>query len=479
MKKPVKLFTLLLGVYLALIILLFLGTALAASDFAAGFLYENKHHRLEQAADSIVKIAAENDMSNLQSLAHLQDVIDAAGDVAGARIYLIESQRLSSVVSYKSSAERGIDAWLLADAKSLLAGKSVYHNNTFSDKFSERISFVGKPVKNGGNVVAVVLVFSPLTDVEDALGVVRIFIWCMAGIACIIGGLATLLVSRRVVRPLMELKRSAEAMAEGEYGDNIVQHNGTEETILLMGAFNIMRARVRDAEEKRRQLIADVSHELRTPLMTIRGFLMAVLDGTAEGEQIKKSLQRAYSETERMGRLTEGLLRLARLQSGSEQFKLENICVLNLLNEISEAFSFETESKGLTIEVSCQPGLELKGDRDQWIRIFTNLVSNAVNYSDKPGQINIDARKNDDEIIISVSDEGIGMPAEELPKIFDKFHRVDKSRSQQTPGTGLGLSIVSELLKLNMAGIEVVSELGKGSCFTVRIPEMSIRNEEI
>lgn len=478
MKRQVKLFSLLLGVYLTLVVALFLGTALAASSFASTFLYNNKHHRLDQAAASTVEIARKSDISDYNEMLRLQDVIDAAGNVAGARIYLIEAQRLSSVTAFKGSSERGIDAWLLQDAKTLLAKREVYRRDIYSAQLTDRISFVGKPIIQNGEVVAVVLVFSPLSDVQDALFAVRIFIWTITICACLIGFVAVWIISRRIVRPLKALQAAAETIADGNYADEIVQPGGTLETIHLTESFNTMKRRVQEADEKRRQLIADVSHELRTPLMTIRGFIMAVLDGTAEGEMAEKSLKRAFAETERMGRLTEGLLRLARLQAGSEQYKPEIIDIKQAIDEITESFAMEFQTKDMRVEVDVADGLLAYADMDHFIRIMTNLISNAVNYSENKSRIIIRGLAETNTAVIQVEDSGVGIPAEELPMIFEKFHRVDRSRSQQKPGTGLGLSIVQELVRLNKGSIEVASELKKGSCFTVRLPQQEVEHEK-
>ncbi|MCR8658516.1 cell wall metabolism sensor histidine kinase WalK [Paenibacillus endoradicis] len=227
-------------------------------------------------------------------------------------------------------------------------------------------------------------------------------------------------------------------------------------------------------EISRRQFVANVSHELRTPLTTIKSYAEALNDGALEERELSERFVGVISnETERMIRLVSDLLHLSRLDSNQAPLRRQQTNIQEMLDEVADRFSFQLRQKRITATVKVGKGIRnLWLDRDQIDQVLDNLVSNAVKYTLDGGKITLAAMKSREHayIDISVQDSGIGIPAKDLSKIFDRFYRVDKARSRNMGGTGLGLSIAREIVKQHGGKIALESELNVGSKVTFSLP---------
>ncbi|GAB7388523.1 cell wall metabolism sensor histidine kinase WalK [Bacillaceae bacterium] len=228
-------------------------------------------------------------------------------------------------------------------------------------------------------------------------------------------------------------------------------------------------------ENERKEFVANVSHELRTPLTTLKSYLEALLDGAIKDEQIApRFLKVAMNETERMIRLVNDLLHLSRIDSKALQLNRTPTDMGQLVHEIVDRFSVQFMQRKLSLHVDAAPGLPpVAVDRDGIHQVLDNLLSNAIKYSNEGGRIRIEVKVEQDEwLSVTVADTGQGIPKRDLPRVFDRFYRVDKARSRHMGGTGLGLSIAREIVKLHGGTIFLESEVGKGTRVTFRLPLM-------
>jgi len=227
-------------------------------------------------------------------------------------------------------------------------------------------------------------------------------------------------------------------------------------------------------EHSRRQFVANVSHELRTPLTTIKSYAEALQDGAlTEPELSERFVGVISNETERMIRLVSDLLHLSRIDSNQEKLRRLHTNIQDMLDEVADRFSFQLRQKSIKIFVQVGKGVTTAWlDRDQIDQVLDNLVSNALKYTLDGGEIHLIAQKNEQgtELSISVQDTGIGIPARDLNRIFERFYRVDKARSRNMGGTGLGLSIAREIVKQHGGTIELSSELNVGTIVTFTLP---------
>lgn len=231
--------------------------------------------------------------------------------------------------------------------------------------------------------------------------------------------------------------------------------------------------RIQKLEKIRRDFVANVSHELRTPLTSIQGFAETLLSGAlSDPEHNREFIETIQTEAERLTHLVEDLLNLSAIESGKKKLNLSSLSILDILKEVEESLNSFAQKHTVTLEIVVPAKLPpLHADRDAMKQLFMNLVDNAIKFNKKNGKVILEAVPNGDFITISIQDTGIGIPEQELPRIFERFYRVDKARSRELGGTGLGLSIVKHILEAHSGTIRVESAAGKGSTFFVTLPQ--------
>ncbi len=229
------------------------------------------------------------------------------------------------------------------------------------------------------------------------------------------------------------------------------------------------------AAELRESFIANVSHELRTPLSVIVGFLETLLGlGDEDREAQHRFLRIMHDQASRMTRLVSDLLSLTRIDDDQESAPCEIVDIAAIIDEVARAMEMSAESRAMSIDVETVPDLDVAGDHDQLCQVVQNLLDNAVKYGSEGGRIGIAARRESDQVVISVSDDGDGIPPEHLPHLGERFYRVDRARSRANGGSGLGLAIVSGIIKRHRGTLSVTSSPGQGSTFSIRLPSRKL-----
>ncbi|MFA5638441.1 MAG: ATP-binding protein [Anaerovoracaceae bacterium] len=225
-------------------------------------------------------------------------------------------------------------------------------------------------------------------------------------------------------------------------------------------------------ENMRKEFVANVTHEFKTPLTSISGFVETLQEGADEDREVrKKFLDIIAIETSRLSRLIEDVFILSDIESKKTQEALESFDVGTALRKIVMSINPVAQAKGIEILLEVKGNPVIKGNQDRFSQMMMNLIENAVKYSKEGKSISVSAEENQENIVVSVKDEGIGIEEKEIPRLFERFYRVDKSRSKDMGGTGLGLSIVKHIASLFDAQIKVTSEPGRGTTFTVAFPK--------
>lgn len=227
-------------------------------------------------------------------------------------------------------------------------------------------------------------------------------------------------------------------------------------------------------EKTRRDFIANVSHELRTPLTSIQGYAETLLDGSSGSNNSREFLEIIRKNASRMSRLTEDLLKLARVESGEQSFDRAPIAAEQLLDEAVQSFREVAKSRGIELQVeNSAPGELVSADSEAIHQVMANLVDNAIKYAPSGTRIILGARKATAGIEFSVRDFGPGIASEHLPRLFERFYRVDKARSRESGGTGLGLAIAKHIVLAHGGAIRAESELNHGSAFVFSLPRVA------
>ena len=288
-----------------------------------------------------------------------------------------------------------------------------------------------------------------------------------ATLAAIIAAIAlSLYLSSSITAPVKAMSLATQHIAAGHY-DERVPVRGEDELAQLAMRFNQMAEKLDQVELMRRQLIGDVSHELRTPLTAIKGSMEGLIDGILPATE--ETFQQIHAETDRLNRLVDDLQELSRVEARAYELNLQPLDVASLLSTVAKRLSTQIEAKQIILGFELAPDLpQVLADPDRAIQILTNLAANAVQYTPDAGRILISAKPTNGEVQISVQDTGIGIPKEHLPHVFDRFYRVDKSRSRRAGGgSGIGLTIARALVEGHGGRICVESAgEGRGSTFT-------------
>ena len=287
--------------------------------------------------------------------------------------------------------------------------------------------------------------------------------------------LASFFISRQVVTPMLRMMSLSHRIAEGEYEERLSLPGGqqadqTDELGQLALSFNQMAEKLEKTETMRRQLIGDVTHELRTPLTAVKGYLEGLMDGVLPPDP--ETYQQIHSEIDRLQRLVNDLQELSRVEAGAIQLQLAPVSPASLIERIQSALGRQFEEKNIQLVTDVEPGLpDVLVDKDRIIQVLTNLVGNALQYTPNGGKVTMTTRRERSEILFSVKDTGIGISAEQLTHVFNRFYRTDKSRNRASGGSGIGLTIAKALVQAHQGKIWAESSgEGKGSTFSFLIP---------
>lgn len=298
----------------------------------------------------------------------------------------------------------------------------------------------------------------------NSLNVVFIAVGALALILAIVLGN---LIARGISKPIRNVISTAEGISKGSFENKIMEQSSIREIDSLTGTINNMADILKQQETLRKKLTADVAHELRTPLTTLQSHLEAMIDGIWEADAAR--LKSCHDEIIRISKLVGDLEKLARYERENIILDKTNFDITELIKGIGMNFEKEMLDKNIRISLPDKP-IEIYADRDKISQVIINLLSNAIKYSKEKGSIVIETAIDTEQTIIKVKDTGIGIDKEHLQSIFERFYRVDSSRSRMTGGAGIGLTITKAIIEAHSGTIEVQSNIEEGSEFIIRLP---------
>lgn len=276
------------------------------------------------------------------------------------------------------------------------------------------------------------------------------------------------LLTRQIVAPLTKVAAAARRVAQGDL-DQRVDIRGSGELAELGESFNLMAATLTHDRELRQNMVADIAHELRTPLSILQGNVEAMLDGILVANT--ENLTSLHQEITLLTRLVEDLRTLSLAEAGQLRFQPRETDLKRLTARAIEGLQTQLGSKNISVAIEAADNIPpAQADPDRTAQVLRNLLNNALQYTPEGGMIRVQLATEADGIVVSVVDSGPGIPPEALPYIFDRFYRVDRSRTRSTGGSGLGLTIVKQLVEGQGGGVWVESVVGEGSTFSFRLP---------
>jgi len=467
-----SLFQKLVLIYLTITVLLTAAASYGLSRYFARYFVEQKQQQLLAQSAKINELTADYRAGRISG-GELKQALEAIGYATNARVYVlnVRGEELSALEARIPAGLAKRD--LLHEIERILQGETIVGSKRSLRSLDTPVVFIGTPLETGGKVHGVILLLAPLTAVEEPLSAVNRVLVRSALLIVVIALAVVFAVSRRITRPIAAMGQAAERVAAGDYSQEVAVQ-GSDEIAQLARSFNTMQERLRETERMRRELIADISHELRTPLTTIRGFVQAVLDGVIRPAEQPRYLGRVLEETTRVTRLVSDLLELARIQAKAVRLETDTVNIPALLEEVADSFRLDAADKGVSLKTVVEPGAAVRADRNRLKQVLLNLVHNAVRYTPPGGTVSLSVTSDSGGIRFSVADTGSGVPETELSRIFEKFHRLDKSRDSSTGGSGLGLAIARQLVMLHGGSISASNRTdGPGLVVSFDIPHES------
>jgi len=308
--------------------------------------------------------------------------------------------------------------------------------------------------------------------VGRAFGLTLLYSLLVAGaVAAVIAAASSLFVSRRIVEPLRNMMAATRRIAAGRYGER-VPVGEPDELGALSESFNAMAASLEEAEKKRLELIGDVSHELRTPLSTLQGYMEGLMEGVVEPSEETWAL--LYGEAERMRRIVDDLSRLSHAEAGQLDLEITIVSPAEAVGIAVERMAPLFDEKGVELENAAPENLPpVSADGDRVVQVLTNLLGNALRHTPAGNRVAVEAEPRENAVVFWVKDTGAGIPAGDLPHVFERFYRAEKSRSRSEArgGSGLGLAISRALIEAMGGRIRAESPgPGKGARFSFSLP---------
>jgi signal transduction histidine kinase len=334
--------------------------------------------------------------------------------------------------------------------------------------------FAAVPANDGSGIVYVLRPVpdrGPIAAAAATVRFLRSYWWQLLLGGAIAAGIALLLVrwlARGMTKPLRDMANASRRMARGDYTQR-VETNSRDEVGALAEAFNRMSADLESLDRLRRELVANVSHELKTPISALRAHLENLLDGIEHPDP--QVLQVMLQQSERLSRLVDQLLDLSRLESGDVPLEREVLPLPPLVDRVVSEIGVSRSERGVHVRNDLPPELPaVWGDAERVHQVLFNLLDNAVRFAPEGGEVVVSASRRNGSCTVAVRDDGPGIAAEHLPRLFERFYRVDTARSRDDGGTGIGLAIARSVVEAHGGRIWAESDPGTGSVFSFELP---------
>lgn len=432
--------------------------------------YYYKHLYVEKLKTNMVEVAAKlaADYQGGEISEEYREQIEWLNSKIDSEIFIVSNPReLSACLPF----EIDYDSLISEEERQQLINGEVIQKEEYEERFNRKIVAAVTPLVDEGRLEGIIYTYVTVDSIKEVLQEFA-YKWLAAAlifvIAAIILGTKWL---KRLYKPIKEIEEAAKKVSDGDYSIK-VKVNSRDEIGNLAAAFNEMANSIYLEETKKREFIENVSHELRTPLSYVTGYTQAILDDVVKGEDQHKYLTLILSESNRLEKLVTNLMDLAKMNNE----KLVNqvpIAFAQFLEDFFEQYSLKMKERGFHLSLTLDPDSIIIADESQLKQILNNVLDNAMNYSPVGGVIRVQLTNEREQVILKITDSGIGIPKEDIPHVMDRFYRVNKARSRFDGGTGLGLAIVKQMVVLQNGTVTIESEAGKGTTVRLSFPSVS------
>lgn len=402
---------------------------------------------------------------------NVSETVSSLQEVRVTRILVTDPSGIAVYDSLRVQNERG-KLMLLPEIVQALSSRDVFHCS-YSDGALQ--SHAAMPVFSGNRMTGAVYLMEHDTE-EGAMiqtlqqNVLYVSLFLEAAVILI-----SIVFSATFSGRMRRILQSIRTVREGDYS-NKIETRGHDELDQLAGEFNELTDRLQDYEQRRRQFVSDASHELKTPLASIRLLSDSILQNEMDEETTKEFVTDIGQEADRLTRLSEKLLKLTKLDALTEEDR-EIVEVAEVAERVAHMLAPIASLRSIRIETDIAPDCTVMTVEDDLYQILFNLAENGIKYNNDNGLLRMEAQRDEENVTLTVSDTGVGIPEDSLSHIFERFYRVDKARSRAAGGAGLGLSIVHDMVERNYGTIRVENRPEGGTVFTVTFPYIPVEVE--
>ena len=451
--------------YLVFGLLGFVTIATLSSRMVHRYLVEQQANLLYDEANTLA-----NHCSSLYSgmsldLESASSQLEIMSDFIEADIWVVDQN--GSIIA--DSRINGLTGHTIENFNPTAIGNQSYGIGNYYGLFPYDVISVSAPITGNYTTYGYILIHKPLSTLETELNQILNIVYISGLILFALSLIILLVFTKTVYFPLRRITEGANEYASGHL-EHRIKVETQDEMGYLAATLNYMSSELNKLEEYQRTFIANVSHDFRSPLTSIKGYLEAILDGTIPPEMQEKYLSRVISETERLNKLTQGMLTLDSLDSKG-YLSRTNFDINRTIKDTAASFEGTCDAKDISFELTFSDSIQMVyADLGKIQQVLYNLIDNAIKFSHPGGTIYIQTSLRREKVFISVKDNGIGIPKESQKKIWDRFYKSDTSRGKDKKGTGLGLAIVKEIIQSHGENIDVISTEGVGTEFIFSLP---------
>lgn len=451
-----------------LLIVLFLSATVLFMYIFTNFLYEQLY--VEDTKSTMVEVG--DKLQSIYKGGKVSDELIAQIEDYAAysnfEIFAVRNPReLSACVPFDIDYDTLIGP---DERRQLIAGQEVIKIG-YEPRFERQIISVILPFTDQNRLEGIIYLYYPLAKISELAKEEVILLITGAAMFLMVAAFFVYCGMRKILRPLSNLQQAVHQMASGDYGTR-VEVTSKDEIGNLSAAFNQMANSIQKEDEAQKSFLATVSHELRTPISYVKGYSEAIQQGVIEKEKQGEAIQLIVRESARMERLTNELMQLARKEQAFNPSEMEPLILAETIRDVLTLLEQQARVKNIQFVQTLEEELIIMGFEEKMKQVFINIIENAIRYSNDGGSIYIESNEISKSASITIRDEGIGIPNEDLPYVTERFYRVNKARSRSDGGSGLGLSIVDQIIKQHNGSLTIQSELNIGTSVNITLPLM-------
>ncbi|WP_246637670.1 HAMP domain-containing sensor histidine kinase [Crassaminicella profunda] len=452
----------LVSTYLLLIILtLLLIHTFISESIRINYVNEKKVHLLSQGNIIADRVANHNKNSN-----DMDALLKGYSKEIKSRIMIVNKKGIVLNDAYDVLKGMKINHWEIQES---LKGKSIAREHQL--KGYGKTLYVTVPIVLNNKVYGAIFISSSLEKVYGNVNKIMRNYLLLAILCIVITGFISFIFAHVIATPIEKLTEGIKKMHQGKL-EQKVEIIGNDELTNLAQAFNTMSTKLFQVDQQRKEFVGNVSHELRTPLSAMKLLSESLIyEENVPIKTYREFLKDIASEVDRLDKIIQSLLALVDIDKGKLELNYEVTYVNYLLEKLIHSLKPIAVQKKISMNFVYSEKIQIGLDRVKIQQALTNIIHNAIKYTPEGGIVEVFLYSENGAAVVEIKDNGIGIPKESLPYIYERFYRVDKARSRSTGGTGLGLSISKQIIELHQGEVEVISEVGKGTTFYVRLPK--------